>query len=163
MKEVIDLRLVNTLSRGIESAPDIIDGYEAIVLPSTDGIIHFYLIKPHDCDDLDSISQIPASFMFDMEVRIKSVKIGYLRVYGKQVEPVKCLIVFTFDDFAFVFYDFTFEVNTQHVTFKKHMQQLIAGKTFQITDPAGSPQQVKRKKVIKNPILLRMMEHFKGS
>jgi hypothetical protein len=86
---------------------------EALVLPSNDGIIYFYMLGRG------------MSFKFDFEIRIKAVKIGHFRLFGRAEKPVKCLFVFTFEDYAFVFYDFVFEVNTQHVAFKQAIQRNV--------------------------------------
>ena len=61
---------------------------------------------------------LPKSFKFDFEVRIKAVKIGELRLYGKASSPTKCLLISTYEGYSFIFYDFHFELNTQHVSFK---------------------------------------------
>jgi hypothetical protein len=51
-------------------------------------------------------------YRFDFEVRIKSVLVGNLRLYGRQEEQTKCLFVSTHDDYTFVFTDFVIEINT---------------------------------------------------
>lgn len=103
-------------------------------------------------------------FMFDFEVRIKALKIGSLRLYGRSHKPTKCLIAFTFEDFAFIFYDFTFEVNTQHISFKQHMTRLVNNQVeSEPFTPLMSPVKRQQGKRIKNPVLLRMLDHYKGS
>ena len=64
-------------------------------------------------------------YRFDFEVRIKALKIGPIRLYGREPEPKQCLIVSTHDDYTFVFFEFKFEVNTQHISFKKAMIALV--------------------------------------
>jgi len=95
---------------------------EALVLPCTDGTIYFYI--------LNKLNNEQQSFKFDFEVRIKAVRVGYLRLFGRSQEATKCLFVFTYEDYTFVFYDFVFEVNTQHVTFKKEMRTKVAKKNI---------------------------------
>ena len=57
-------------------------------------------------------------------MRVKTVKVGRLRLNGRAKEPVKCLFVFTYEDVAFVFYDFYIEINIKHITFKKKMMDM---------------------------------------
>lgn len=108
----------------------------ALVLPSTDGAIHFML--------LDAPPEVPKHFKFDFEIKVRAVKIGDLRLYGRAEGPTWCLVVLTYDDCAFVFHDFVFEVNTQHLSFQRAVQA------------------VDMKKRVKNPLLVRMQEHFKS-
>jgi hypothetical protein len=109
---------------------------KALVLPTTDGAIHFMLP--------DSPPEVPKHFKFDFEIKVRAVKIGDLRLFGRAETPTWCLIVLTYDDCAFVFHDFVFEVNTQHLSFQRSMQALGM------------------KKRVKNPVLIRMLDHFKS-
>jgi hypothetical protein len=78
---------------------------DALVLPTTDGLVYFYL--------LGNVTGVaPQLYRFDFEVRIKALKVGPLRLYGRESEAKQCLIVSTHDDYTFVFYEFKFEVNT---------------------------------------------------
>jgi hypothetical protein len=86
---------------------------------------------------------VPKLYKLEFEIKIRAVKVGDLRLYGRAESPTWCLLVITYDDCAFVFHDFVFEVNMQHLSFKKCMQ--VAGK----------------RKKIGNQVLLRMVEHFK--
>lgn len=64
-------------------------------------------------------------FKFDLEFRIKAVKVGKIRLYGSDDKSTtKCLFVYTFYDYVMVFYDFDFNVNIKHLTFKRSMEKL---------------------------------------
>lgn len=98
--------------------PDRLLTVDALVLPSTDGTIHFQVLSDEP--------GVPKLFKFDFELKIRAVKIGDLRLFGRAPAPTWCLLVLTYDECAFLFHDFVFEVNTQHLSFRKCMQ--LAGK-----------------------------------
>ena len=119
---------------------------QAIILSGTDGVIYFYVIND---DSAENNPYIPKCFKFGSQTRLKGVKVGRLRLYGRAEESTQCLFVFTYEDFAMVFYDFVFEVNTQHITFKNKMNLLVKRGLINMDS-----------KKIKNPILQRIVDHF---
>ena len=52
-----------------------------------------------------------------------------------------------------MFHDFVFEVNTQHVSFQKAMIKVIEKEDTRATG---------KKRGVKNPVLVRMVDHFKN-
>jgi hypothetical protein len=53
---------------------------EALVFPTTDGLVYFYLLGNHT-------GVKPQLYRLDFEVRIKALKVGTLRLYGREIEP----------------------------------------------------------------------------
>lgn len=127
---------------------------DALVIATVDGGIYFYLLKEDKQHSPSCV--LPEYFKFDFEMRIKCVKVVKLRLYGRASQPTPCLFVYTFEDYAFVFYDFFFEINTKHMGFRNRMQVLV--KRELISKGAIEGKTGKRK--INNPILTRIIDHF---
>ena len=84
--EKLDVRLVSSLKSESINANQT-TSQEAIVLPSTDGVIHFYLLQSSDTRSHFLDHMIPRCFKFDFEVKIRAVKIGDLRLFGRAEKP----------------------------------------------------------------------------
>eukprot|EP00347_Sterkiella_histriomuscorum_P011153 403373557 len=138
---------------------------EALVLVTYSGTIYFQLLKqPQGLEH-----QIPQLFVFESELRLKAAKVGDLRLYGSQEKAQHCLFLFTYEDFALIYYDFVFEINTQHISFKQHKKNLANGNLA--LNRLESTKEMKssllgnvksslirdKSKNIKNPIILRLM------
>ncbi|CDW89949.1 UNKNOWN [Stylonychia lemnae] len=161
---------------------------DALMLASGNGSILFQIIdKSHKSDlllsDATSTSkqQFPNYFQFELDMRVKAVKVGSIRLYGNAEEATQCLFVFTYEDFALVFYDFLFEINTMHISFKNKMTEMKNMNSSSLGVNAssnnynalkyqkqelknflskGSSVQSNTQKVkqIKNPIILKLLE-----